>query len=173
MVQSCRESAQTLTKYIAAPTKQSKEHPVLLEAILSQEVNSKENFFFFSSALPKKRSKTFVWTMMQISKLYKLYPSAVALITSRVEEWLDKNCLKQGTLPCMEREAELGVVSLARLSARDWNQLWGLEPLQHCSENVNSTLTFRETFPRTPPTSFDVHYGAWATDGGHIIPEKQ
>lgn len=56
MVQSCRESAQTLTKYIAVPTKQSKEHPALLEANLSQEVSNKENFFFFFFPQPSPKN---------------------------------------------------------------------------------------------------------------------
>lgn len=51
MVQSCRESAQTSTKYIAASAKWAEEHHALLEAILSQQLNNKENtsfsFFFF------------------------------------------------------------------------------------------------------------------------------
>lgn len=57
MVQSCRESAQTSTKYIAASAKRAEEHTALLEAILSQQVNNKENTFFFSfsflSSAPK------------------------------------------------------------------------------------------------------------------------
>lgn len=46
MVQSHRESAQTSAKYIAASAKWAEEHPALLEAILSQQVNNKENTFF-------------------------------------------------------------------------------------------------------------------------------
>lgn len=57
MVQSCREPAQASTKYIAAPTKRYKEHPALLETILSQQVSNNENTHLPPTPPKKKERK--------------------------------------------------------------------------------------------------------------------
>lgn len=147
MAQSCRESAQTSTKYIAASPKQAEEHHALLEAILSQQLNTiKKVLFFFALVASQNFFSTndadfWIIQIIPINSSFDVFKSS---LTSKASS-------KSRTLHCLEEKTELKKISSAKLSATDWNQLWAGFHHRAAVTSLNSVLTFRMVLPRIPP----------------------
>lgn len=103
MAQSCRESAQTSTKYIAASPKQAEEHHALLEAILSQQLNTiKKLLFFFALVASQNFFSTndadfWIIRIIPINSSFDVFKSS---LTSKASS-------KSRTLHCLQEKTEL------------------------------------------------------------------